>query len=98
LRTTWLLPGYYHGRCVSQVDRMLVQYNPHDRLLRMLSACTMTQVLGYTGPPWLAGLGEDASRIDEQNVGDEVGDAHNMQVFFACPNVMDEIRHYVLWQ
>jgi hypothetical protein len=101
LHNYWLLPGCYHGKCVSQVDRMLVQYNSCDRLLRMyrfVDPCTDAQALGYTGFPWLADLGENASRIEQQNVCCEVGDSHRPQVYFASPSVMRELRQYVLWQ
>jgi len=101
LHNYWLLPGCYHGRCVSQVDRMLVQYNPCDWLLRMyrlVDPYKEAQALGYTGFPWLTDLGEDASRIEQQNVNYDVGDAHNMRVYFASPDVMNALRQCVLWQ
>lgn len=101
LHNCWLCTGYYHGECVSQVDRMLVQYNPCDWLLqkyRLLDRCSNAQALGYTGFPWLADLGENASRIEQQNVCCAVGKAHDMRVYFSSPDVMNGLRQYVLWQ
>jgi hypothetical protein len=97
----WLLPGHRHGQAVSQVDRMLVQYNPCDRALRMyrfVERRSRPQALGYTAFPWLSELGEDASRIEQQNVSPQIGNNHDMRAYFASPEVMDELRRCVLWQ
>lgn len=97
----WLLPGYRHGKAVSQVDRMLVQYNPCDRILRMyrfVDRHSRPQALGYSALPRLSELGEDASRIEQQNVCPQIGNNHNMRAYFASPEVMDEVRQCVLWQ
>lgn len=97
----WLLPGHRHGKAVSQVDRMLVQYNPCDRILRMyrfVERRSRPQALGYTAFPWLSELGEDASRIEQQNVSPQIGKNHDMRMYFASPEVMSELRRCVLWQ
>ena len=101
LHNYWLLPDRYHGKCVSHVDRMLVQYNPCDRVLRMyrlLDRCAAAEALGRTGFPWLADLDENASRIEQQNVSCEVGDEHSLRAYLASPSVMNGLRQYVLWQ
>ncbi len=97
----WLLPGYRHGKAVSQVDRMLVQYNPCDRILRMyrfVDRRSRPQALGYSALPRLSELGEDASRIEQQDVCPQIGNNHDMRAYFASPAVMDELRPCILWQ
>ncbi len=97
----WWLPGHRHSKAVSQVDRMLVQYNPCDRILgmyRFVERRSRPQALGSTAFPWLSELGEDASRIEQQNVCPQIGNNHDMRAYFASPHVIDEMRRCVLWQ
>ena len=97
----WLLPGYRHDEAVSQVDRMLVQYNPCDRILRMyrfVERRSRPQALGYSACPWLSELGKDASRVEQQNVCPQIGNNHDVRVYFASSKVMSELRRCVLWQ
>lgn len=97
----WWLPGYRHDKALSQVDRMLVQYNPCDRILRryrFVDRRSRPNALGYTAFPWLSELGEGASRIEEQNVCAQIGNRHEMRAYFASPKVLDAMRHCALWQ
>jgi hypothetical protein len=56
------------------------------------------QALGYTAFRWLSELGEDASRIEQQNVCPQIGNNHDARAYFASPEVMSEVRRRVLWE
>ena len=97
----WLLPDCRHGRCPSEADRLLIQYNPCDHVLHMyhlVERCSRPRALGYTGLPCLEDLGKDAARIEQQDVHCEIGNHHNVRLYFDSPRVMDKVREYVLWE
>ncbi len=100
LHDFWLLPDNAHGKCWSQIDRLLVQYNPCDRVLRLyphLDRCTRPQALGYSGFPWSGQLGDDIPRFAQQNVSCEIGNQHHVLSYLASPAVMVQVQRYVLW-
>lgn len=97
----WLLPGQAHGRALSQVDRLLVQVNPCDRILRLyphLDRCTKPSALGYSGFRCLAQAGDDGLRVAQQNVACAIGSDHNIYLHLGSPVVMGEVQRYVLWK
>ncbi|MBC8876416.1 MAG: hypothetical protein H8E44_43865 [Planctomycetes bacterium] len=97
----WLLPGYRHGKALSQMDRLLVQYNPCDRILRMYRFAerrSRPQALGHAALPGLSALEDEASRIEQQNVCPQIGNNHDARFYFASPGVMNAVRQCVLWQ
>jgi hypothetical protein len=99
LHDFWLLPDNAHGKCWSQIDRLLIQYNPCDRILRLyphLDRCSRPQALGYSGFPWVSQLGDDAARLAQQNVSCEIGDQHHALNYLESATIMDQVQRYVL--
>lgn len=98
-QNTWLMPGAFHSRALTQVDRMLVLYNPRDPVLRryrLVAPGSAAQALGYTGLEGLEGLGPLARRIDQINVSDEVGRSHDEERYLVS-SYFSRVREYVLW-
>jgi hypothetical protein len=93
----WLLPGHYHGLALSQVERMLLLNNSCDPAMRwyhMIDRCRRPTALGRWGIPssWL--LGADAPRIDQWDVGSQIGQVHSFQSYLGCPHLMRQTwRH-----
>lgn len=99
LHNYWLLPDNAHGKCWSQIDRLLVQFNPCDRLLRfypLLDRCTRPQALGYTGFLWSGQLADDASRLEQQNVCCEIGHEHFGPTYIESPAIMAQVERFLL--
>ncbi len=97
----WLLPGEYHERALSQVDRLLLLYNSCDYVLRrywLLDFDPRQQALGYTGLAGAEFFGELARNIVQWDVNGEVGRQHNRDEYFKAPYLVDEIRRYVMWE
>jgi hypothetical protein len=85
---TWLLPGSFHSRALTQVDRMLVLYNSRDPILRryrLLSPATSPQALGYTGLVGLEQLGPLEGRVEQWDMAGVVGATHTEERYFSSP-------------
>jgi hypothetical protein len=94
---TWLLPGSFHSRALTMVDRMLVLYNPRDPILRRFRLIAGGDALGYTG---LAGLDQRsplARRVEEIDVSDEVGRRHDQDRYLNS-SYFRLARDFLLWR
>ncbi len=92
----WLLPGKRHERAVSQVDRLVVMYNPVDPVLRFypyLYGRGGPDALGYTGIQDVCRLGEDRQKVCEVNVSDAVHRGHGWRHYIDSPWVIRRLRH-----
>ena len=101
LDNDWLLPGRYHGLALSQVDAMLVFYNPLDPVLKMydfVDKCTHDKALGFTGLITSPSAYEWADRYEEQNVGRMIGHVHSASYYFHSSCLMRQARRYLLWE
>ncbi|MBW3600811.1 MAG: hypothetical protein KY475_26535 [Planctomycetes bacterium] len=99
-QNTWLLPGAFHARALTQVERMLVLYNPRDPVLRryrLLAPGANAQALGYTGLEGLERLGPLAYRVIQIDVSDEVGLTHD-QDRYLYSSYFRRVREYLLWR
>jgi hypothetical protein len=78
---------------LSQVDKMLVERNGCDRILRFyprLYGRGGPEALGYTGP---AGCG-DYSKIEILDVACEVGREHKWKFYITSPSLLQSIDRY----
>jgi hypothetical protein len=97
----WLLPRGAHGACLAPVDRLLLQYNSRDFVLRQyhrVDRHCRAEALGRTGFPWSASLGENAARLDQRDTSCWIGRKHELRAYLASAPIMADVRRYVLWQ
>jgi hypothetical protein len=97
----WWLPGHFHGRCLSQVERMLLLVNrrvPALHFYPMMERRSRPRALGYTGFPWEHCLGEEADRLEQRNVTCQIGKSHDIDRYFGSGWIMEEIGSSLLWQ
>lgn len=76
----WLLPSRYHGRALSQVDRMLLLNNDCDRAMRwyrLTDRCRRPEALGFRGLAGFGRLGAARAKIQQRDVCCEVGRQHD---------------------
>jgi hypothetical protein len=95
LDNSWWLPGGYHDLAVSQVERLLLLYNPADLVLRLyprLDPRSPAAALGYTGLLRPARLGQDAARLEQANACCQIGKTHDEQAYFASETLMRRVR------
>lgn len=73
------LPGHRNGLVLTQVERLLVTRNSHDKALRWYSALYRIggpKAMGFTGPACSSRLGEEGDRLDVLSVSCVVGRGH----------------------
>ena len=93
-----LLPGRYHGKALSQVDKMLVLYNSCDPVLkryRLVTRCSRPEALGYTGMGCPDQLGDVRHRVTEQDLRCMIGKAHDWREFVCNESIMSQVRRYM---
>ena len=76
---SWMQPGGYHGKALSQIDQLLLLTNRHDPAMRFfhLSAKHQRpQALGLAGLPNTKAVQEMAERITLYDVTSQVGRSH----------------------
>lgn len=95
---SWL-SGHGHGQAWSAVERLCLQYNTCDPVLRFyprLDRCSRTQALGYTGFCWPASLGEEAGRLEQCDVCCEIGKTHEERAYLASAAIMRRVSETLL--
>lgn len=94
----WLLPGMRHDRAVSQVDRLVVLFNPKDFVLHFyprLWGGRGPEALGATG--LAAGrLGDEAVKVKQFNVQPQMHRRHGWDYFASSPAIMTLVRRELL--
>jgi hypothetical protein len=96
LHCHWLGEGQYHGRAMSQVDRMFLLNNRSDLALRYYHLSTpgrdRPQALGLRGPTCLGG--EYASKIQKRDVSRYAGRQHDLFMYLCAPGAMAQVWSY----
>jgi len=101
MHNDWLLPGHYHERAVSQIDRTLLLYNSCDPYLKryhLMWRRGRPKALGYAGLACIEHLGEAGERVRQMDVGAYIGRAHGWMDYLCAPQLVDTAARYVLWQ
>ncbi len=98
MANTWLLPGMRHDRAVSQVDRMMILFNPKDFVLHFyprLWGGRGPEALGATG---LAAnrLGPEQIKIRQVNIQPQMHRRHGWDYFADSPAIMSLVRRELL--
>ena len=95
----WLEPGMRFDRALSQTDRMVVMFNPHDNVLRFypfLYGRGGPPAVGYTGIRNVCCLGEDRHKVCELNVSEAVHRGHGWGHYINSPSIICRLRHELL--
>ena len=91
------LPGRTHGQALSQVDRILVMYNPRDSILRLyprLERSLLPDALGYSGISNIHRLGAERNKVQQLNVSRWVSE-HDFREYLASCAVGSYMVPYV---
>ncbi|MBI2481275.1 MAG: hypothetical protein HYV60_22335 [Planctomycetia bacterium] len=88
----WLQPGACHEYALSQMDRLLIQYNSCDPVLKryhIVEKRAHPAALGYTG---MHADETEGAWIEQHNVCCIVGNSHAEARYFNSSTLTDEIR------
>jgi hypothetical protein len=94
---SWLRTGGYHGRAVSQVDRLLLVNNQLDPAMRFYPMSPMgrhSSALGHSGP--VGNLGPFASRIQSFDLTEAVGRHHALGEYLAAAGQVNRVLQQVV--
>ncbi|WP_442508498.1 hypothetical protein SH528x_000023 [Novipirellula sp. SH528] len=100
LDSDWLLPNHHHGRAMTQVERMLIAYNPSDSVLHWyprMNGRGGPSALGYVGMS-PSRLGVDGYKVQLMNVSGSVGKTHSWLAYEGNPAMMSRVAPYLLRQ
>lgn len=98
LDNDWLLPSRYHGRALSQVDRVLLLNNACDPAMRwyhLIDRCRRPQALGLHGLACPSRLGAERRKVCQRNVCREVGRRHDFFSYVCRPSLMQHVWRYL---
>jgi hypothetical protein len=87
----WMLPGRYHGRAISQVEKLVLVTNHRDPMMRLFHFSVdrrKIHALGKEGVPHAQSLGKAARRIQPVDVTHEVGRSHKLVDYLAASGKM----------
>jgi len=96
MANNWLLPGMRHDRALSQVDRMLILFNPADLVLHWyprLWGRGGPEALGATGLVGASRLGSDRGKVRQVNVRPQLHHRHGWEYVSSSPAIMS-----LLWR
>ncbi|HVX15086.1 MAG TPA: alpha/beta fold hydrolase [Pirellulales bacterium] len=93
-----LWPGRQYGRTLSQVDRLLVSYNPQDRVLRGYERWFDRDALGLRGLPMPSNRDGDFQKVSQVNANPAVRKRHLPSAYFESPLVASWLRGFVSYQ
>jgi hypothetical protein len=88
----WLQPEACHERALPQIDRLLIQYNTCDPVLKrykFVEKRSKPQALGYTGMHIEEGV---ETWIDQRDVCCLIGKTHAEEDYFSSAEITDEAR------
>ena len=90
----WMLPGMFHERAASQLNSLLVLYNPCDPVLKRYGIVEKRHkpvALGYTGIAGLEGLAESEAQFEQMNVSGYIGKTHNEYLYIGTDAIIQRI-------
>jgi hypothetical protein len=95
--TNSLLPGSRYGLALSQVDRLLITYNPRDRTLNLQSLVMGDEcILGLTGLPRSVEICEGLESFAQVNIEPNVGGIHWLYRILQGPATRSLIGRYTV--
>ena len=90
----WMQPGGYHGKSLSQIDRLTLINNRHDPAMRFFHFSTKrhrVRALGWAGLSNKNRLGNMAGRIQSFDVTNQVGRTHALADYLAAGRPMNQV-------
>ena len=90
-----LWPTGQYGLALRQVDRILITYNPDDRVLHAFESRFDRRALGLRGLPRPATGGENFQKVIQINANPSVGKHHLPSVYFKSPMAATWLRGFV---
>ncbi len=99
LPNDWLMPGQFHGRAVTQVERLVITVNPYDGVLHwypLLWGRNGLPALGAAGLPGSVGQGPAPVKVVYVNLQSVMGSNHGWQYYDGAPEVISLLRQELL--
>lgn len=90
-----LRPTGQYGLALRQVDRILITYNPRDRVLHAFESRFDRRALGLRGLPRPAAGAENFQKVIQINANPSVGKHHVPSAYFKSPMVATWLRGFV---
>ncbi len=101
MHSDWLYPDKRHEEALSAVERLLLVNNSVDPKLKryaMMYSKSRPKALGYTGLESPEKLGEFATRLEQWDASEEIGENHGVEHYLQSPEVMSRIRAFAFWK
>jgi hypothetical protein len=94
----WLYPGRYHERAVAGASRLLLVNNPIDAALCRDGQPWKSKpvALGQSGLTDLDKLGDFASRIEQYDASEQIGEVHGVEHYLRRPEIVARMREVLL--
>jgi hypothetical protein len=96
-----LLPGYAYGQAISQVDRMLILFNPADRVLRWYRFLERghrgPEAVGYTGLAEHRLAAANSVKVRQVNAAPYLDRHHMIGYYTSSPAMMAEVQAAVMF-
>lgn len=93
-----LLPGGEYGSAINQVQRILITYNPNDRVLRLYEQLFDRRAVGLRGLPLPAAGADVYAKVLQVNATPAVGKRHLPSPYFDSPIVASWLRGFAGYQ
>jgi hypothetical protein len=94
----YLWPKGKYSYALSQLDRLLVVYNPEDRMMGLHSRHISPWVLGWHGMPEPERLGKDQHKLKEVSSEEWVGNDHRFSVYAHTKEGRSWMQRYFFYQ
>lgn len=100
MANNWLLPGMRHEHAISQVERLVIMYNPKDFVLhfypRLWGGRRGPDALGATGLAAPGRLGTERAKVFQVNVQPQMHRRHGWDYVAGSPAMMSRVRRELL--
>lgn len=100
MANNWLLPGMRHEHAISQVERLVIMYNPKDFVLhfypRLWGGRRGPEALGATGLAAPGRLGAERAKVYQVNVQPQMNRRHGWDYVSSSPAIMSRVRRELL--
>jgi hypothetical protein len=97
-----LLPGCIYGRAISQVEQMLMVFDPCDRVLHWYRFLERghrgPESVGYTGLASQRLAPADSARLRQINSSPYIGNQHSIVAYLGSAPLMAEVRAVALFE
>jgi hypothetical protein len=98
VNNNWLYPGGYHQRAIAGTSCLLLVNNPIDAALCRYGQPWKSKpvALGQSGLTDLAKLGDFASRVEQYDASEQIGEVHGVEHYLRQPEIVARMRKVLL--